>query len=85
MWFVYIVKCSDDSFYTGSSNDVEARVKRHNSGKGGKYTRSRKPVVLIYTEQLDSKEQALKREIEIKSFSRENKKKLIHRTLSSVG
>ena len=77
MWYVYILRCNDSSLYTGISTDVVERLLRHNSGKGAKYTRFRKPVGLAYTEEFQNKSQALKREIEIKKLSTENKKKLI--------
>lgn len=73
MWFVYILLCSDNSLYTGSTNNLQKRFLTHKSGKGGRYTRSHKPVKLIYSEKLSSKSEALKREIEIKSWSREKK------------
>jgi len=77
MWVVYIVRCKDNSFYCGITQDVKARVDRHNEGKGAKFTRTRKPVELLYSEELPTKSAALKREIEIKNFSRKNKIKLI--------
>ena len=77
MWFLYILKCSDGSFYTGISNNIEERLKQHNSGKASKYTRARRPVVLIYTEELDGKSQALKREMEIKRLNRKQKEQLV--------
>ena len=77
MWHVYIVQCSDGSLYTGSTTDIEARLKRHNAGKASKYTRSRRPVALVYTEEFDDRPTALSREIEIKNFGVENKKRLI--------
>lgn len=73
MWFVYILLCKDNSLYTGSTNDVQKRFENHKSGKGGKYTRSHKPLKLVYREEFNSKSEALKREIEIKSWSREKK------------
>lgn len=73
MWFVYILLCEDDSFYTGISNNLKKRFLDHKSGKGGYYTRSHKPVKIIYTEKLPTKSKALKREAEIKSWSREKK------------
>lgn len=73
MWFVYVLLCEDGSFYTGASNDVEKRFLDHKKGKGGKYTRSHKPVRIIYSEKLASRSDALKREIEIKSWTREKK------------
>ncbi len=70
MWFVYILLCEDNSLYTGSTNNLEKRFDTHKNGKGGKYTRSRKPVQLIYSEEYKTKSEALKREIEIKSWPR---------------
>ena len=77
-WYVYIVRCSDNTLYTGISTDPLARVAEHNSGQNGaKYTRTRRPVTLIYTEQVQSRSAALKREIAIKRLSREAKLALI--------
>ena len=73
MWFVYILLCSDKSFYTGISNDPKKRFVEHNNGKGGRYTRSHKPVKILYTEELPNKSVALKRELQIKSWSRKKK------------
>jgi putative endonuclease len=73
MWFVYILLCEDSSLYTGISDDVLARFEAHRSGKGSKYTRSHKPIKIVYQEQLSSKSLALKRELEIKSWPRNRK------------
>lgn len=73
MWFVYILLCSDGSLYTGFSNNPDIRFSDHKDGKGGRYTRSHKPIKLLYTEQLESKSAALKRESQIKGWSREKK------------
>ena len=73
MWYVYILLCSDGSLYTGSSNDPEARFDDHKKGKGGRYTRSHKPIKILHTEQLESKSTALKRELQIKGWGREEK------------
>ena len=70
MNYVYILRCSDDSLYTGWTNNLSKRVKDHNEGKGGKYTRGRLPVELIYFEEYDSKIDAQKREYEIKQMRR---------------
>lgn len=75
--FVYIVKCNDGSLYTGYAKDVEARVAKHNEGKGAKYTKIRRPVELVYQEMYETKSDALKREYEIKTFSRQRKLKMI--------
>jgi len=77
MWYIYILKCNNNSFYTGISTNVKERVKVHNSGKGSKYTRSHRPVELVYKEECGNKTQALKREIEIKGLSPKNKKRLV--------
>ena len=77
MWFVYILKCSDQSFYTGVTNDLEKRLECHNAGKGAKYTRGRGPVKIVYTEKKKSRSTALKRELEIKSWPRTRKMSLI--------
>ena len=77
--YVYILKCADDTFYTGWTTDVQKRLKVHNSGKGAKYTRSRKPVQLVYYEECTDHSAALKREIEIKALSRDEKLKLIEK------
>jgi putative endonuclease len=76
-YYFYLLKCSDDSIYAGISIDLEKRLNSHNSGKGAKYTRSRLPVEIVYSEQLENKSTALKREIEVKKWSRVKKLKLI--------
>ena len=75
--YVYILRCSDGSFYTGYSTDPVRRTKVHNSGKGARYTRSRLPVDLIYTEEYPDKIAALKREYAIKQLTRKEKEELI--------
>ena len=75
MWWVYILLCQDGSLYTGSTNNLEKRFADHKNGKGGKYTRSHPPLKIVYQEELASKSAALKREIEIKSWSRLKKTK----------
>lgn len=77
MYWVYILLCSDGSFYTGSTNDVEKRLKAHFAGKGAKYTKSHKPVKLVYQESFDTKSEALKREANIKRMSRLDKEVLV--------
>ena len=81
MNFTYIVRCSDGTLYTGWTNDLDKRVKAHNEGKGAKYTRSCRPVSLAYFECFETKEQAMRREYEIKRFTREEKMKLIGQSL----
>ena len=77
MWYVYLLRCSDNSFYTGVTIDLKKRVLCHNSGKGARYTRLRRPVVLEYAEKFDNKKAAEIREIEIKDLSYSNKEYLI--------
>lgn len=76
--YVYILRCYDGSLYTGWTTDLEHRVKAHNEGKGAKYTRSRRPVELVYHEEFETKSEALKREAAIKRLSREEKLTLIN-------
>ena len=75
--YVYIVKCKDNSLYTGYTTNVEARIATHNAGKGAKYTKIRRPVELVYQEMFSSKSEAMRREYEIKTFSRQQKLKMI--------
>lgn len=82
MYYVYILKCGDGSFYCGYTNDVEKRFEKHKSGKGAKYTRSHLPVELVYTEEFEDKSDALKREYSIKSMKRNQKEKLVEDYLS---
>lgn len=77
MNYVYILRCSDDSLYCGWTTDLEHRVAAHNNGSGAKYTRSRRPVVLVYTEQYEDKGAALSRDWHIKRMSRNEKLELI--------
>ena len=73
MWYVYILLCKNGSLYTGASNNVNQRFSDHKNGKGGHYTRSHKPVKIVYQEQFDTQSKALKRESQIKSWRREKK------------
>ncbi|HEV3030617.1 MAG TPA: GIY-YIG nuclease family protein [Polyangia bacterium] len=76
-WFVYVVRCADGSLYTGISTDVPARVAAHNAGRGARYTRSRRPVLLVHTERKKSQSTALRREADIKAWPRERKLTLV--------
>ena len=76
-WHVYIVRCIDDSLYTGVAVDVAARIATHNSGKGARYTRSRTPVTLVYSEAVIDRSVAQQREYAIKQLSRSEKLELI--------
>ena len=77
MNYTDMLKCSDGTLYTGWTNDLEKRVEAHNSGKGAKYTKARRPVELAYYEEFETKEQAMKREYAIKQLGRKEKQKLI--------
>ena len=77
MNYTYIVKCRDGSLYTGWTNNLEKRIHDHNSGSGAKYTKSRRPVRLVYSEEFDTKAEAMRREYAIKHMSRPEKLKLI--------
>lgn len=80
MNYTYILECKDGTYYTGWTNNLEKRLKTHNSGLGAKYTRARRPVSLVYHEEFETKEEAMRREYAIKHMSREEKKKLILQT-----
>lgn len=77
VWHLYILRCKDGSLYTGITTDVEKRLEMHRSGKGAKYTRGRAPLELVYREECGDHSAALKRELEIKAFSKEKKLLLI--------
>lgn len=81
IWFVYIVECSDNSYYTGVTTDVKRRLHEHNhTTKGAKYTRCRRPVTLVYHEKTDSRQNACKREYAIKKLKPAHKKTLVKRS-----
>lgn len=82
MNYTYIVKCSDGSLYTGWTNNLEKRIKDHNAGRGAKYTKARRPVVLVYKEKFPTKQEAMKREWEIKRLSRKEKLSMIENSKS---
>lgn len=73
MNYTYIVRCSDGTLYTGWTNNLEKRIKDHNDGRGAKYTKPRRPVALVYYEEFRTKEEAMRREWEIKRMSRGDK------------
>ena len=75
--YVYMVRCADGSLYTGWTTNLEERIKTHNSGLGAKYTKSRRPVELVYHEEYTTKSEALKREYAIKQLTRAQKLGLI--------
>ncbi len=76
-WTVYILECADKTLYTGITNDMPTRFEKHAKGRGAKYTRGRAPLKIVYTELHRTKSRALKREIEIKSFDRARKLRLL--------
>ena len=77
--FTYIVRCSDGTLYTGWTNDLEKRIACHNQKKGAKYTKTRRPVELVYFEHFATKEEAMSREYHIKQLKRSQKQALIDR------
>ncbi len=77
MYFVYMLLCQDGSYYIGASNNVDKRLKDHLNGKGGKYTKSHKPLKLVYQQKFATKSEALKREFQLKQWSRSKKDMLI--------
>lgn len=84
MHYVYILKCHDNTLYTGYTNNLIKRIQAHNEGKGAKYTRGRLPVKLVYFEKYNSKVEAMKREYAIKQLTREKKLKLIQLNKSYI-
>ena len=76
-WYLYILRCKDDTLYTGITTDVEKRLEAHRTGKGAKYTRGRCPLELVYREECGEHSTALRREWEIKKLHREEKEILI--------
>jgi len=76
-WFVYILRCGDDSLYTGITNNIEKRINAHENGSGAKYTKGRGPLTLVYMQECADKSTAAKREMEIKKMGREKKEALV--------
>ena len=76
MHYTYMLRCKDNTYYTGYTNDLEKRVKAHNAGKGAKYTKGRRPVELVYYEEYEDKHSAMRREWEIKQMSRNEKESM---------
>jgi len=77
MWYIYILLCKDGSLYTGSTTDISRRVKEHNTGKGGSYTKIHKPVEIIYKEACRNRSDAQTREAQIKRWTKTKKLALI--------
>jgi putative endonuclease len=76
-WYFYIVRCQDNSLYSGITNDIDHRIKEHNKGKGAKYTSGRRPVKLVYSEKYNNISEARKREAQIKKWAKLKKEQLI--------
>jgi putative endonuclease len=76
-FYCYILECADGTFYTGWTTDPPRRERQHNAGRGAKYTRARRPVRMVYVEEVTSRAAAMKRERAIKNLSRERKKRLV--------
>ncbi len=85
MNYTYMVRCHDGSLYTGWTKDLARRVETHNQGKGARYTRSRRPVTLVYYEKYDTEQEARKREYAIKRLTRKEKDELIARAEKEKG
>jgi len=84
MYYVYILRCSDSSFYVGSTHDLQARLKAHNDGRGAAYTFKHRPVRLVYSETFQSETDALERERQVKHWSRGKKAALIQGDLKGL-
>ena len=84
MYYLYILKCSDGTLYTGVTNNLENRMKVHNSGKGSKYVRTRLPFEVVYTEEHADKVSAMKREYVVKQMNRTEKVKLINAVSKNI-
>ena len=76
-WFVYLARCADDTLYCGITNDIAARTAAHNAGKGARYTRTRRPIEVLYTRRCASKGRALQLEYRIKALSRTDKQRVV--------
>jgi len=76
-YYVYFARCSDDSLYAGYTTDLKKREQRHNQGRGARYTRIRRPVEIIYSEEFNTKSEAMKREYELKHLRKEDKERLV--------
>lgn len=77
MWHIYIIKCADNTLYTGTTTNISRRIKEHNHKKGGSYTRIRLPVMLLYSEAYLDRSKALRREAQIKQWTKKKKLALI--------
>ncbi|MGM7724492.1 GIY-YIG nuclease family protein [uncultured Metabacillus sp.] len=82
--YFYVLECNDGSYYAGYTVDLKQRLKKHNEGKGAKYTRGRTPVKLLYSEMYETKSEALKREISFKRLPRKAKEKYLNESRSNI-
>jgi len=80
-YYVYVLLCEDGSYYTGYACDIDSRVKQHMRGAGARYTKLHRPKRIVYTEEFESRQEAMKREREIKGLSHDEKNKLVERAL----
>ncbi len=85
VWSLYILECSDGSFYTGVTNDLDRRFRMHQDGKASRFTRTRRPVVLVYSETCGTRSQALTRECAVKALGRPAKEALVARGTEGSG
>lgn len=83
-WYLYILECSDETYYTGITTDIPRRIQAHEDGKGAKYTKGRAPLKLIYSEKLADRSSASKRELQVKALSKERKVTLIKAATNAV-
>ena len=83
-WFFYILRCSDSTLYSGITNDIDERIKKHNAGTAAKYTRGRRPVIMVYSETLASMSEARLREEHVKRLPKAKKEQLITKSDLSV-
>jgi putative endonuclease len=81
-WFLYVLRCADDTFYTGVTNDLERRCRQHNAGSASRYTRGRTPVTLIYQQEFSSRGLAQRHEAHVKALSRRQKEVYIQKTVA---
>lgn len=83
-YFVYLLRCNDNSLYTGWTTDLEKRLLAHNKGNASKYTRARRPVSMVYNEEFETKQDAMRREYEIKTWNRDKKLGLINTLMQTA-
>ena len=82
--YVYLLRCADKTFYVGETSDLQTRERDHNEGRGGSYTARRRPVHIVYAEQFSSREEALRRERQIKRWTRQKKELLVHGDVTAL-